>query len=42
MGFFKRLFRKKEGGTRAGNALRQFAYEKSYGLLGKDVMNKFK
>ncbi|MBE99088.1 hypothetical protein [Flavobacterium coralii] len=37
MGLFGKLFRKKEGGTRVGNWLRQIAYNNSMGLLGKDM-----
>lgn len=37
MGLFGKLFRKKEGGTRVGNWLRQIAYNNSMGLLGRDM-----
>lgn len=37
MGFFSRLFKRKHGGTRLGNALRQFAHDNTYGILGRDI-----
>ena len=39
MGFFKRLFKKKKGGTRVGNLLREIAYNASDGMIGKDTLD---
>ncbi|RWX00406.1 hypothetical protein [Flavobacterium cerinum] len=36
MGWFGRLFEKKPRGSKAGNALRMWAYKKTFGLLGTE------
>lgn len=41
MSFIGRLFAKKEGGTRVGNFLRQFAHNNTYGFLGSDLQKSY-
>ena len=38
MGFFKRLFKKKDGYSRLGRLWREVAYNVSGGLIGEDTL----
>lgn len=38
MGFFKRLFKKKDGYTRIGKLWREIAYNNTGGLIGEDTL----